>query len=165
MTSPIVLIGPMGAGKSTLGRKLAKLLDRKFIDTDRLVSASHGPITKIFENQGELRFRELETKALKKALMSDGVVATGGGIITQDENRELLRGVPVIFLDTNSEWVLSRINLDKRPLLKADPGMWSKLYEQRLQYYRELATETVVTANRPIRLVLEELESKARNVI
>ena len=165
MTSPIVLIGPMGAGKSTLGRKLAKLLDRKFIDTDRLVSASHGPITKIFENQGELRFRELETKALKKALMSDGVVATGGGIITQDENRELLRGVPVIFLDTNSEWVLSRINLDKRPLLKADPGMWSKLYEQRLQHYRELATETVVTANRPIRLVLEELESKARNVI
>ena len=165
MTNPIVLIGPMGAGKTTLGRKLAKLLDRKFVDTDRLVSASHGPITKIFETQGEDRFRTLETKALKKALMTPGVIATGGGVVVTEENRELLTGIPTIFLDTNSDWVLARINLEKRPLLKADTGMWSRLYEERLGYYRQLADETVITANRPIRVVLEELESKARNVI
>ncbi|NCV36249.1 MAG: shikimate kinase [Actinobacteria bacterium] len=146
----------MGAGKTTLGRKLAKLLDRKFVDTDRLVSASHGPITKIFETQGEDRFRALETKALKKALMTPGVIATGGGVVVTEENRELLTGIPTIFLDTNSDWVLARINLEKRPLLKAD---------ERLGYYRQLADETVVTANRPIRVVLEELESKARNAI
>ena len=165
MTNPIVLIGPMGAGKTTLGRKLAKLLDRKFIDTDRLVSASHGPITKIFETQGEERFRALETKALKKALMTPGVIATGGGVVVTAENRDLLTGIPTIFLDTNSDWVLARINLDKRPLLKSDPEMWSRLYQGRLGYYRQLADETVVTANRPIRVVLEELESKARDVI
>jgi len=165
VTNPIVLIGPMGAGKTTLGRKLAKLLDRKFVDTDRLVSASHGPITKIFETQGEDWFRALETKALKKALMTPGVIATGGGVVVTEENRELLTGIPTIFLDTNSDWVLARINLEKRPLLKADPGTWSRLYEERLRYYRQLADETVITANRPIRVVLEELESKARNVI
>ena len=165
MTSPIVLIGPMGAGKTTLGRKLAKLLELKFIDTDRLVSASHGPITKIFETAGEEKFRQLETKALRKALMTPCVIATGGGVVVTSENRELLAGIPTIFLDTNSDWVLSRINLEKRPLLKSDPSMWSKLYEERLGYYQQLADETVVTANRPIRTVLEELESKARNVI
>ena len=165
MTNPIVLIGPMGAGKTTLGRKLAKLLERKFLDTDRLVSASHGPITQIFEKQGEDKFRTMETKALKKALMTPGVIATGGGVVVAEENRELLTGIPTIFLDTNSDWVLARMNLEKRPLLRTDPGMWSRLYEERLGYYRQLADETVITANRPIRAVLEELESKARNVI
>jgi len=155
----------MGAGKSTLGRKLAKLLETKFLDTDRMISASHGPIPKIFEEQGEDRFRTLETVALEKALKSPAVIATGGGVVVTEKNRELLQDMPTIFLDTNAEWVLSRINLDKRPLLKSDPSMWEKLYKERLGYYQQLATATVVTANRPIRVVLEELESKARDVI
>lgn len=165
MAKPLVLIGPMGAGKSTLGRKLAKLLETKFLDTDRMISASHGPIPKIFEEQGEDRFRTLETVALEKALKSPAVIATGGGVVVTEKNRELLQDMPTIFLDTNAEWVLSRINLDKRPLLKSDPSMWEKLYKERLGYYQQLATATVVTANRPIRVVLEELESKARDVI
>lgn len=165
MAKPLVLIGPMGAGKSTLGRKLAKLLETKFLDTDRMISTSHGPIPKIFEEQGEDRFRTLETVALEKALRSPAVIATGGGVVVTKKNRELLQDMPTIFLDTNAEWVLSRINLDKRPLLKSDPSMWEKLYKERLGYYQQLATATVVTANRPIRVVLEELESKARDVI
>ncbi len=165
MAKPLVLIGPMGAGKSTLGRKLAKLLETKFLDTDRMISASHGPIPKIFEDQGEARFRTLETVALEKALKSPAVIATGGGVVVTKKNRELLQDMPTIFLDTNAEWVLSRINLDKRPLLKSNPSMWEKLYKERLGYYQQLATATVVTANRPIRVVLEELESKARDVL
>ena len=165
MTKPLVLIGPMGAGKSTLGRKLAKLLQMRFLDTDRMVAASHGPIPKIFEQQGEDRFRTLETKALEKALKSPAIVATGGGVVVTQANRELLLDTPIIFLDTNADWVLSRINLEKRPLLKSDPAMWEKLYQERLRYYQQLATATVVTANRPIRVVLEELESKARDVL
>lgn len=165
MAKPLVLIGPMGAGKSTLGRKLAKLLETKFLDTDRMISASHGPIPKIFEDQGEDRFRTLETAALEKALKSPAVIATGGGVVVTKKNRELLQDMPTIFLDTNADWVLSRINLDKRPLLKSDPSMWEMLYQERLGYYQQLATATVVTANRPIRVVLEELESKARDVL
>lgn len=165
MAKPLVLIGPMGAGKSTLGRKLAKLLETKFLDTDRMISASHGPIPKIFEDQGEDRFRTLETVALEKALKSPAVIATGGGVVVTKKNRELLQDIPTIFLDTNADWVLSRINLDKRPLLKSDPSMWEMLYQERLGYYQQLATATVVTANRPIRVVLEELESKARDVL
>lgn len=165
MAKPLVLIGPMGAGKSTLGRKLAKLLETKFLDTDRMISASHGPIPKIFEDQGEDRFRTLETAALEKALKSPAVIATGGGVVVTKKNRELLQDIPTIFLDTNADWVLSRINLDKRPLLKSDPNMWEMLYQERLGYYQQLATATVVTANRPIRVVLEELESKARDVL
>lgn len=165
MSKPLVLIGPMGAGKSTLGRQLAKLLDTKFLDTDRMVSITHGPITKIFEEQGEEHFRSLETKALQKALKTSAVIATGGGVVVSEENRNLLADVPIIFLDTNSDWVLSRINLDKRPLLKSDPSKWEKLYRERLGYYQQLAKQTVITANRPIRSVLEELESKARDVI
>lgn len=165
MAKPLVLIGPMGAGKSTLGRKLAKLLETKFLDTDRMISASHGPIPKIFEDQGEDRFRTLETAALEKALESPAVIATGGGVVVTKKNRELLQDIPTIFLDTNADWVLSRINLDKRPLLKSDPSMWEMLYQERLGYYQQLATATVVTANRPIRVVLEELESKARDVL
>ena len=165
MAKPLVLIGPMGAGKSTLGRKLAKLLETKFLDTDRMISASHGPIPKIFEEQGEDRFRTLETVALEKALKSPAVIATGGGVVVTKKNRELLQDMPTIFLDTNADWVLSRINLDKRPLLKSDPSMWEMLYQERLGYYQQLATATVVTANRPIRVVLEELESKARDVL
>ncbi|PWL20423.1 MAG: shikimate kinase [Candidatus Aquiluna sp. XM-24bin5] len=165
MAKPLVLIGPMGAGKSTLGRKLAKLLETKFLDTDRMISASHGPIPKIFEDQGEDRFRTLETAALEKALKSPAVIATGGGVVVTKKNRELLQDIPTIFLDTSADWVLSRINLDKRPLLKSDPSMWEMLYQERLGYYQQLATATVVTANRPIRVVLEELESKARDVL
>jgi len=165
VAKPLVLIGPMGAGKSTLGRKLAKLLETKFLDTDRMISASHGSIPKIFEDQGEDRFRTLETVALEKALKSPAVIATGGGVVVTEKNRELLQDIPTIFLDTNAEWVLSRINLDKRPLLKSDPSMWEKLYKERLGYYQQLATATVVTSNRPIRVVLEELENKARDVL
>lgn len=165
MTKPLVLIGPMGAGKSTLGKKLAKLLGTKFVDTDRVIAARYGPISKIFEEHGEDYFRTLETRALEKALKSSAVVATGGGIVITEANRTLLNDLPVIFLDTNADWVLSRINLEKRPLLKSDPGMWEQLYQERLGYYRQLAKATVVTANRPIRVVLEELESKARDVL
>lgn len=118
MNNSVVLIGPMGAGKTTLGKKLARQLGVPFADTDKIVSAKHGSVQSIFQKHGEEHFRDLETLALKKALESAGIVATGGGLPLRQANRKLLEGNLVIFLDTSQEHVIGKINLNKRPLLR-----------------------------------------------
>lgn len=153
-----VLIGPMGAGKTTLGKKLAKKLGLSFADTDRLIAKEHGAITKIFEKFGEDYFRELETKFLEQALHEYEIVATGGGIVLREENRELLIGHKVVFLDTDQQSVIGKINLDKRPLIKNDPDAWGRIYQARLPLYRQAANHTVYTGSRSIRAVTKELE-------
>lgn len=151
----------MGAGKTTLGKKLAKKLGVSFADTDRLIGARHGSISRIFEKHGEDHFRLLETKALERALGDFDVVATGGGIVLRAENRELIKPHRVIFLDTNAESVLGKLNLDKRPLIKDDPEAWERIYQNRLELYREVADATLFTGSRPIRTLMTELEELA----
>lgn len=157
----LVLVGPMGAGKTTLGKKLAKKLGLTFADTDRLIAAKHGTINKIFERHGEEHFRDLEAEALKTALAEFQVVATGGGIVLRPENRDAMSSHRVVFLDTNSEFVLGKINLEKRPLLKADPQAWDRIYLERIDLYRSVADITIFTGNRPIRTLMKELEEFA----
>lgn len=159
----IVLVGPMGAGKSTLGKKLAKSLQLPFSDTDKLIERVHGPIVKIFEVEGEEVFRDYEELALAQALESDGVVATGGGAVLRERNRQALRGHRVIFLDTNSESVLRRVNLLKRPLLRDNPERWQEIYLQRLNLYKSVASHTLFTGNRPIKALLDELKAKVED--
>lgn len=161
MTRSIVLVGPMGAGKTTLGKRLAKKLGVSFADTDRLIGAKHGSITRIFEKHGEDRFRELETAALERALQEFEIVATGGGVVLREENRELIRHHRVIFLDTDSQSVLGKINLEKRPLLKHDPDAWERIYQERLELYKLMADATLFTGSRPIRALMKELEDLA----
>lgn len=161
MSRAIVLVGPMGAGKTTLGKKLAKKLGVSFADTDRLIGAKHGSITRIFEKHGEEHFRTLETKALERALSEFDVVATGGGVLLKEANRELLKGHRVIFLDTDAQSVLGKINLDKRPLLKNDPEAWERIYSERVETYRLAANATLFTGSRPIRTLMAELEELA----
>ena len=153
-----VLIGPMGAGKTTLGKKLSKKLGLSFADTDRLIAKDHGAITKIFEKHGEDYFRDLETKYLAEALESFEIVATGGGIVLRDKNRELLTGHKVVFLDTDQQSVIGKINLDKRPLIRDDPDAWGRIYQARLPLYQAVATRTVFTGSRAIRAITKELE-------
>lgn len=156
----IVLIGPMGAGKTTLGRKLAKALNLPFSDTDKLVEKAHGTIVKIFETEGESAFRDYEEKALVEALATGGVVATGGGIVLREANRKALASHQIIFLDTSSDSVIKRVNLLKRPLLRDNPERWDEIYKERLELYRSLAQQTLFTGNRPINSLLDELKAK-----
>ncbi len=160
--STVVLIGPMGAGKSTLGKKLAKALELPFSDTDKMVEKDHGPIVEIFATKGETAFRDYEQKALADALSIGGVIATGGGIVLREENRRALEGHRVIFLDTDAESVLKRVNLLKRPLLRDNPERWQQIYSERVELYRALAGETLFTGNRPIKTLLAELKDKVR---
>lgn len=157
MKQSIVLIGPMGSGKTTLGKRLATELKVEFVDTDKIVARHHGAITRIFETKGEAHFRDLETKALAKALKNNGVVATGGGAVLSETNQNLIRPHHVIFLDTTAEHVLGKINLAKRPLLKDNPEKWQEIYDQRVEIYRALADQVVFTGGKGIKQLIETI--------
>lgn len=148
----IVLIGPMGAGKSSIARELSRLGRRRWVDTDRLVVHGTGlPITEVFATRGEEIFRELETAALR-SLTDDRrlVIATGGGIVKAAENRELLRALGcVVWLTASEEVLYQRVSRnDKRPLLRtADPrATLRELLECRRPLYAECAHVTVDTS-------------------
>lgn len=157
----LILIGPMGSGKTTLGKKLARELEVPFSDTDKLVAKEHGAIVEIFDKFGEAHFRTLETSALIKALAVGGVIATGGGIVLSEENRRLLKGYRTVFLDTSSEHVLGKLNLSKRPLLKDNPQRWEEIYNDRKALYQECATATVFTGGKPIKALISQLRQEA----
>ena len=165
MNNSVVLVGPMGAGKTTLGKKLARQLGVPFADTDKLVSSKHGSIDSIFAKHGEEHFRALETAALATALEDAGIVATGGGIVISEKNRELLAGNLVIFLDTAQEHVIGTINLRKRPLLKNNPERWNEIYLERKPLYQAVSQRTVFTGGRPLRALLRELEEAISDVL
>ncbi len=84
---PVVVIGPMGAGKSSVGKRVAKALGVPFTDTDRVIAREHGPIPGIFAERGEPAFRELEARAVRDAIATGGVVSVGGGAVTHADTR------------------------------------------------------------------------------
>jgi shikimate kinase len=141
----IVLIGFMGCGKSSVGRRIATATGHRFVDTDEVVSARAGcSISQIFAEQGEARFRELETEALRDLALESGVVlATGGGIILREENREALRKIgPVVWLDADPEVLFERVSRNKkRPLLQTDDprGTFDALLASRRPIYESAA--------------------------
>ena len=121
---PIVLVGMMGVGKSTIGRRLAALLDLRFADADdEIVAAANMPIADIFDEFGEAYFRDGERRVIAR-LLDEGpsVIATGGGAYVQEETRALIqsRGIPV-WLDSETQTLIERVSRnDKRPLLRGD---------------------------------------------
>lgn len=154
MTSPVVvLIGPPGAGKSTVGALLAERLGVGYRDTDADIVATAGrPIAEIFIDQGEPHFRDLERAAVRDALDGHpGVLSLGGGAILDEGTRKLLTGLPVVFLDVQLADAVKRVGLDApRPLLAVNPRkQWRELMERRRPLYTEVARAVIETGSAP----------------
>jgi shikimate kinase len=153
MTQPkVVIIGPPGSGKTTVGKALAERLGVGFRDTDTDVETVAGkPVGEIFIDDGESHFRTLERAAVAKALAEhDGVLALGGGAILALETQELLAGHTVVYLEVGLSDAVKRVGLGAaRPLLVLNPrSQLRKLMEERRPIYEGLATITAVTDGR-----------------
>ncbi len=148
----VVLVGPPGAGKSTIGRVLAERLGTTYRDTDADIEAAQGrAISDIFVDDGEPYFRELERSAVRAALAEHpGVLSLGGGSIMDEGTREALLGRPVVFLDVSLRTAVHRVGLDApRPLLAVNPRQqWRQLMERRRPLYTEVARAVVATDDR-----------------
>ncbi len=153
----LFLVGPMGVGKTTIGKKVAKRLEVEFRDTDKLIIAEHGPIPEIFEKHGEQKFRELETKELLDQSDFEGVISTGGGIVLRPANFEFLKGRPVIYLSTAGKQMKTRmLSSKKRPLLKNGYEDWVEIYEQRKPLYESVNSKEISIDNRSLSSVADE---------
>ncbi|MFW9604983.1 MAG: shikimate kinase AroK [Pseudomonas sp.] len=159
----LILVGPMGAGKSTIGRLLAKELQLPFKDSDKEIEERTGAnIPWIFDVEGEAGFREREQSALAELCQEEGLVlATGGGAVLREENRRALReGGCVIYLHASVEQQLERTSRDRnRPLLQTEnPGdVLRKLFTLRDPLYRDVADLIIETDQRPPRMVMQEI--------
>ena len=159
----LFLVGPMGAGKSAVGRQLARLLHLQFVDSDQEIESRTGvDIPFIFEKEGETGFRQREAKVIDDLSQKEGIVlATGGGAIIDPENRNHLgaRGF-VIYLHTSVDQQLSRTRKGRiRPLLEnGDPrAVLESLMATREPLYREIADLTVETDGRKVHAVANEI--------
>ncbi len=165
MSAPVaVLIGPPGAGKSTVGALLAARLKVAFTDTDAEVEATAGkPVSDIFIEDGEPAFREIERAAVARALAgSDGVVALGGGAVLDPDTQRLLAGRTVVYLETGFAAAAKRVGLGQaRPLLIGNPRATLKaLLDARLPVYESLATITVGTDDREAGQIADEIAER-----
>ncbi|MBV2133549.1 shikimate kinase AroK [Pseudomonas sp. MAP12] len=162
----LILVGPMGAGKSTIGRLLAKELHLPFKDSDKEIEVRTGAdIPWIFDVEGEQGFREREQAVIVDLCQEDGLVlATGGGAVLRQANREALRaGGRVVYLHTSVEQQLERTARDRnRPLLRAanPEQVLRDLMATRDPLYREIADVIIETDQRPPRMVVQEVLSR-----
>lgn len=165
--SPVcVLVGVMGAGKSTVGTLLAQRLGVGFHDVDTAIEAAAGkPISEIFIDEGEDHFRALEREAVAAALASfDGVVALGGGAILAEETRQALAGHTVVYLSVEFPDAIKRVGLGQgRPLLALNPRATLRhLLEQRRPLYEKVATHIVPTDGRTPEEIADDIAALLR---
>lgn len=158
--SVVVLTGPMGVGKTTIGKKLAKSLGMPFRDTDALIVQKHGAIPELFETLGESGFRELEEAVVAEAIKAAGVVATGGGAILSSTTRQALQAATVFYLSTDGRHMASRLANGNRPLLKNGIDDWRRIYEERKPLYEASADFVINTSNQTLASAIEEIKAR-----
>jgi shikimate kinase len=160
----VILIGPPGAGKSTVGALLAQRLSVGFLDTDATVEAVAGkPVSDIFIEDGEQAFRALERSAVAAAIAGRaGVISVGGGAVLDPGTQALLAGQNVVYLETGFAAAARRVGLDvARPLLLGNPrAQLRALLEQRLPVYQRLAWITVVTDSKAPAQIADEIAAR-----
>lgn len=152
-----VLIGFMGAGKTTVARQL----DADFIDMDAVITERIGmSIADFFEQEGEAAFRRLESQVLAELVTTDAVISTGGGVVESPTNRELLRqNAQTIFLKADLKTLVKRIKQDqvnKRPLFEDnDAQKFAQLFERRQALYEETANQVIDVTNKSPKEIVE----------
>ncbi len=168
MTAParaIVLIGPMGAGKTSVGKRAARALELPFFDTDAAITREHGPIEKLFAEHGEAHFRAVERAAVEEGLATGGVVSLGGGAVLDPRTQSDLAGHRVVLLTVAPRVVAIRVRGSSRPLLQGEDdtmARWISIFEQRRPTYERLADITFDTSNGPLQGVVDRIVSWSR---
>ncbi len=151
----LVLCGMMGAGKTTIGIKIAELTGRRWYDTDGIIVDRHGKISDIFEYYGEAHFRKLETEVIKELVQMDNlIISTGGGLVLKSENNTLLKkNGKIVFLRANYETLSKRLIVDgTRPLLQSSTenlaDRLARLLKERTPIYEHVADYIVDVDNK-----------------
>ena len=168
MKRNIILVGLMGAGKSTIGKNLARVLNKEFYDSDRVIEERTGvDIATIFEIEGEQGFRDREEQVIAELCeLDDIVLATGGGSILREANRKNMsnRG-NVVHLRTSAELLYSRIRHDKkRPLMQTNNPLntLKQLLDKREPYYLDVADTVVMTGKQKVTVLVKRVEEALR---
>lgn len=167
----IFLVGPMGAGKSSIGRHVSQLTGHQFFDSDHEIEARTGAnIPWIFDVEGEQGFRDREEAMIDELTQETNIIlATGGGCVQREKNRaNLMARGTVVFLQTSVEEQMARTNRDKnRPLLQTEnpEEKLRELLTKRLPLYQEVADVTVITDKRNVKEVANEIVEKVQSLI
>jgi shikimate kinase len=169
MVSKIILVGMMGAGKTTIGKLLSNKLGYDFVDLDKIIEEKSGvKINTIFEIEGEAGFREREFQVLRDSIEKEKVIiSTGGGIVTNEKSRTQLikHNVFIIYLKANLETLFSRLKNDNsRPILNVDnkEQVIESILHEREPQYKDLADMTVDTThmktNDVVKLIIKKMD-------
>ena len=162
--SALVLVGPMGSGKTSVGKRVARALGWSFTDTDAMVVRENGPLPELFATRGEAHFRALERDAVSRALQEGGVVSLGGGAVLDPHTRSALAAHRVVLLTVAPHVVVSRIGGTGRPLLNAEDPLarWERILEERRPLYEEVADATFDTSSGPLSRVVQAIVAWAQ---
>ncbi len=157
----LVLIGAPAAGKSRIGKKVARTLGVPFIDTDTEIVRQHGAISELFAAHGEAHFRTLERIAVEHALTKTGVVAFGGGAVLDPRTQADIAALPVVLPTVEASAVAARLANGKRPLISSIES-WQALVDSRRELYESLADFSIDTSRRPTDVIATDIARWAR---